>query len=402
MGKFKFKAMSKAGERSEGVYEATSKDEVLAMITSNDCYPLLVEELNEGTKIEFGKNSRIKTKDLSIFCRQFSTMIEAGVSISYAVNILATQLPNKRLRDILSKIDESIKKGESLSSSMKEHQNAFPPLLISMIEVGEVSGTLDTILKRMAVYYENENKLNGKVRNAMIYPAILAFVTVGVVILILTVVMPTFMDIFTQSGVQLPWTTKLTLGLSYGIRDYWFIIFPAIIAIIVGVRYYCTKNEKGIMNYSIFKLKYSIFKRINQQMVVSKFTRSLSTVLAAGVNLIQSLDVVAGVVNNKFTESEIRKIKERVLKGENLADPIKEVGVFPPMLSSMVKIGEESGALDDILFKTADFYDDELERAVQAFTAMLEPIMIIVMGIIIGFIIISMVTPMFNMFSSIK
>ncbi|WP_066871571.1 type II secretion system F family protein [Clostridium mediterraneense] len=402
MPKFNYRAMSSVGEIKEYKnFEADSIEDVYAMLKSNNMMPLNVEENQQSAEIKFDFVSKVKLRDIAIFCRQFSTMLEAGVTINASVNMLAEQLPNKKLKIVLSVIDEDIKKGEALSVAMGKHEDYFPSLLISMVEVGEMSGTLDSIMARMAVYYEKQHKLNGKIKNAMIYPVILSLVTVAVMTIILVFVMPMFIEMFESSGAELPWTTKLTLAISDFLRERWYIVIALVAAISSGFWFYTTKVESGIRNYNIYKLRYSPFKELNQKVVVSRFTRSLATVLSAGVTVINALEVVGGVLGNKFAENEIKSVKERVLKGEGLAQPIKDTGVFPLMLSSMVKIGEESGSLDDILSKTADFYDDELDRAIEAITSIIEPIMLVVMGIIVGFLIISVLTPMFEMYHTI-
>ena len=402
MPKFIYRAMSSAGEILEhDGYEADSLQAVHSMLSSNNLMPLQVEEVKQSTEIKFDFFSSVKLRDIAIFCRQFATMLEAGVTINGSINMLSEQLPNKKLRLVLIEIDEDIKKGEALSASMWKQEKFFPPLLIHMAEVGEMSGTLDEMMSRMATYYEKQHKLNGKIKNAMIYPIILSLVTVAVMTIILVFVMPMFVDMFDSSGAALPWTTQLTLAASDFLRTKWYIVL-AVVAAISGAFYVVTqKTEQGERAYNIFKLKYSPFKDLNQKIVVSRFTRSLATVLGAGVSMIQSLDIVGGVLGNKFAEIEIAQVKDKILKGEGLAEPIRETGVFPLMLSSMVKIGEEAGSLDDILTKTADFYDDELERAIEAITAIIEPIMLIVMGIIVGFLIISVLTPMFEMYHTL-
>lgn len=402
MPKFKYRAMSSIGEITENdAFEAKSIEDVHAMIKSNNLMPLNIEEVKQSTEIKFELFGKVKLRDIAIFCRQFGTMLEAGVTINASINMLSEQVPNKKLQKILVIIDEDIKKGEALSVAMAKHLDIFPTLLVSMIEVGETSGKLDSVMNRMATYYEKQHKLNGKLKNAMIYPTVLAFVTVVVMVIILVFVMPMFIDMFESSGTELPWTTQFTLALSNFIREKWYIVVAVVGAIGGGFWFITQKTEKGKIANTKFKLKYSLFKELNQKAVVAKFTRSLATVLSAGVSMIQSLEIVSAVVDNKYAENKIKGVKDRILKGEGLADPIKETEVFPIMLSSMVKIGEESGSLDDILAKTADFYDDELDRAIEAITTIIEPIMLIIMGIIVGFLIISVLTPMFEMYETI-
>lgn len=400
MPNFKYKAMNKKGERLEGTYNAISRDEVIEMISSNNYYPLMVEEIREGTKIELRLFERVTTKDIAIFCRQFYTMLDAGVSINSAVHILAEQLTNRKLKDALGDMEDQVRKGQTLSESMRKHNKIFPDLLISMIETGEVSGNLDSVLLRMSTHYEKENKINNKVKSAMIYPAVLSVVTVVIVVVLITFVMPTFIGIFEDSGVELPLATRILLGMSSGIRRHGLLILFGIATFVVLIRYYF-RSESGNLFSSKAKLAIPILKGLNQKIIVSRFTRTLSTLLASGVTLVQSLEVVADIMGNKLAEEAVIKVREDVIKGEGLSGPIGEIKLFPSMLSSMIKIGEESGSLDDILNKTADFYDEELEVAVQTATAMLEPLLIVVMGVVMGFIIISIMLPMFNMYNNI-
>lgn len=400
MPNFKYKAMNKKGERLEGTYNAISRDEVIEMISSNNYYPLMVEEIREGTKIELRLFERVTTKDIAIFCRQFYTMLDAGVSINSAVHILAEQLTNRKLKDALGDMEDQVRKGQTLSESMRKHNKIFPDLLISMIETGEVSGNLDSVLLRMSTHYEKENKINNKVKSAMIYPAVLSVVAIVVVTILLTFVMPTFIDMFTESGVELPLSTKILLGMSGGLQKHGLLILLAVVTIVILFRYYL-KTDSGKVFSSRLKLKIPVIKKLNQKIIVSRFTRTLSTLLSSGVTLVQALEVVSDVVGNKVAEESLSRIREAVIKGEGLSTPISEDKLFPSMLASMVKIGEESGSLDDILNKTADFYDEELEVTVQTTTALLEPLLIVIMGVVMGFIIISIMLPMFNMYGSI-
>lgn len=401
MPKFKYRAMNEAGERIEGTYEAASKDLVMDMISTNNYYPLKIEELNEGTKIDFSSMVRVKTKDIAIFCRQFYTMLDAGLSINSALHIMAEQITNKKLRSALVKVEEEVRKGATLSEAMKEQKQIFPELLVNMVETGEVSGNLDSIMLRMSNHYEKENKINNKIKNAMIYPIVLAIVAIAVITIILVFVMPIFVEMFTSSGVQLPTSTKILLGLSSGLRNNYILVLLSLTAIIFLIRYYL-KTDNGELFINKVKLSFPIIKGLNEKIVVSRFTRTLATMLASGIPLVQGLQVVSSVVGNKIVQEALEKAREKVMMGEGLADPIKETRLFPPMLSSMIKIGEESGALDDILNKTADFYDEELDAAITAFTAILEPIMIVIMAVLVGFLMISILQPMFGMYNTVQ
>ncbi|SFD09272.1 type II secretion system F family protein [Clostridium uliginosum] len=398
MANFKYRAMNSNGEKIHGEHEADSKGEVIEFISSNGYYPLMVEEIIESTKIEFKFNNKVKLKDISIFCRQFYTMLNAGVPILTCLNILATQTQNKKLKDAICEVEDDVEKGGVLSDAMKKQINIFPELLTSLVEAGEASGNLDSIMLRMANHYEKENKINNKVKNAMIYPIILSIVALGAVVFILTYVMPTFMVIFEQSGTSLPWSTRFLLGLSGFLQNHFMGIIIAIVGIIIAMKYYI-KTEQGSIAASKLKLKMPILRKLTEMIIVSRFTRTLSTLLASGLPLVKSLQIVSGVVENKIAESALSKVKEKVVRGEGLNSSIKETGIFPQMLYSMIKIGEETGSLDDILNKTADFYDEELETTIQATVAMMEPVLIVVMGLLIGFIIISIMLPMFDSYT---
>ena len=393
MKKFKYKAMKNDGTITTGDYEANSRDDVMEMITSNGYYPLKVEEVIESATINIHK--KIKVKEISIFCRQMYTMLDAGVPLINALNLMSTQVTNKHLVEIVKELEEDVRKGEMLSNSMRKFPEAFPTLLTSMVESGEASGNLDEMFLRMSTHFEKENKINNKVKAAMIYPIILAIVGVAALIVVMTFVMPTFVSLFESSDAKLPAATRFLIGLSSFMGNHFIMVIGILIAIVVGVVLY-SKTESGIYFFAKLKISFPLIKDLNRKMIVSRFTRTLSTLLASGVSLVESLPIVSAVLNNVIAEDEVLKIRERVVKGEGLSTPIEDCELFPPMLSSMVRIGEESGALDDMLNKTADFYDEEVEQAIQTLTSMLEPIMIIIMGLVIGFMVIALMLPLYG------
>lgn len=400
MAKFKYRALTTSNEKVEGVYEAKSKDEVLAIISSNGYYPLMVEEIIESQQINLGFSKKVKLKDMAVFCRQFYTMLDAGVQIDHCLNILSEQLTHPELKKAIAQVEDEVRRGESLSESMSQHNEVFPELLLKMIQSGEVSGNLDTIMLRMSAYYEKESKVSSKVKNAMIYPAILAIVAAGAVTVILTFVMPTFIQMFDENGVELPWLTRALLATSDFMTSQYLLIITTLFLAVFGYRMYA-KTDHGKYTLSQMKLAIPILKPLNQKMIVSRFTRTLSTLLSSGIPLAQSIHIVSEVVQNKVAEQALQSVREELVKGEGLSGPILETKIFPPMLSSMIHIGEETGSLDDILAKTADFYDDELEAQIQATTALIEPLLIVVMGIIIATIVLAIMIPMFEMYTQI-
>ena len=398
---YKYKAVSESGQVLEGVYEARTEDDVIAMIRNNSYLPVSIEKSDTRGKSLNIFTTRVKKKDLAIFCRQFYTMLNAGISIVKCLDILEKQVENNVLKKAIGRVCEDVQKGFTLSEAMKKNEEVFPSLFINMIEAGEVSGNLDTIMERMSIHYEKENKIENKVKSALAYPIVLSIVAIGVVIFLLTFVMPTFIGMFESSGVALPAPTRLLLNISYGLQNYWHIFIPIVIALIVLARLY-SQTESGSLLFDSIKIKMPGIKKINIKIITSRFARTLATLMASGISLLEALDAVSKVVGNKVVAQGIRKAKEDVRKGAPLSRTIKEMNVFPPMLNSMLKVGEESGSLDEILTKTADFYDEEAEVSLQNMTTMLEPIMTVFMAIIIGFIVISMAMPMFDMVNTIQ
>lgn len=401
MASFKYKAINSDGQRIEGNQTADSESQVREMLLSNQYYPLSIEKDNsKGKKSSFSLSHKVKLKDIAVFCRQFYVMLDSGLSVGRALSILIDQVENQKMREALVGVNADVKRGETLAGSMKKRKDVFPNLLTSMIDAGEQSGNLDIILKRMADYYEKETKIRGKIRSAMIYPIVLGVVAIVAITFILTFVMPTFIQMFEENNVELPMATKMVLATSTMLGKYGIIIFLVLVIGIVLLGKYL-KSEEGQYKLSVINLRLPVIKKLTQKIIVSRFTRTMGIVSSSGMSLVTSLEVVANVVGNKIAEKELLGVKDKVVRGESLGDSIMKIKIFPPMLSSMVKIGEESGSLDSILDKTADFYDDELEREINTATALIEPAMIVVMGVIIGFLLISILTPMFKMYNSI-
>lgn len=398
--KFKYKAIAQNGQTVEGTFDATSEGEVVSMIKSNNYIPVNIErDIGADAQIElFSK--KVKKKDLSVFCRQFYTMINSGLGIVKCIDILVMQTENKTLRNSLASISEDVQKGFTLSEAMNKHQNIFPSILISMVEAGEVSGSLDTILERMAEHFEKENKIENKVKASMIYPAALAVVSVVVVIFMLVFVMPTFLGMFEGSDVPLPAPTRILIAISDSIRVFWY-IYVIVIGIIVAALGVFKKSEEGTRFFDFMKLKLPVIKTTSSKIITSRFTRTLSTLMSSGIPLLKALEVVSNVVNNVIIKERLEEGIENIRKGITLSKAVRDVGIFPPMVDSMIKIGEESGSLDDILYKTADFYDEEVDASLQRLTSLLEPVMLVGMALIIGFIVIAMYLPMFDMMQTI-
>jgi len=401
MALFKYKAMTAEGRALEGQYEASSKDDVLLMLRQNQYYPVHIKEIPKTKDIKLDRFLyKISIKDIAVFCRQFHTMLQAGVSLISCLDILRQQTEKKYFREIIGKVYEKVQQGLTLSEAMNRHNDVFPELLINMVVAGEASGNLDVILNRMAVHYEKETKIINKVRSAMVYPIVLAIVALVVVVFLLVVVLPTFTGLFESSGAALPLPTKILLSMSNFLINYWYIALALLAVITVSI---VVLMKVPNVRYSVDRLKFKlpIVKGINQKVITSRFSRTLSTLLSSGLPLLQVLDIVAKIVNNKVVEEGLTKAKEDVKRGVLLSVPVKNMNLFPPMFISMLSIGEESGSIDEILDKTANYYDDEAETALETMTKLVEPLMLVFMAVIIGSIIASIILPMFDMMNTI-
>ncbi len=397
---YKYKAITKEGETIEGFFEASEESDVLTMLKTNDYLPLSVEkDIGASAQISLF-STKVKKKDLAVFCRQFYTMVDAGIGIVKCFDILEAQTSNKTLKAALGAIYEDVQKGFTISEAMNKHTKVFPSILINMIEAGEVSGTLDTILERMANHFEQENKLESKIKSALIYPTALIVVSISVVIFMLVAVLPTFIGMFDGSGTALPWPTQILLDMSSWLQNYLYIFGLAVIIILVGGIYFISTVE-GRKFIDGLKIKIPGIRVTNSKIITSRFTRTLSTLMASGIPLLQALEVVGKVLNNVVVQDKLTNSMDGIRRGAALSRAVKSMEIFPPMVDSMISIGEESGALDDILAKTADFYDDEVEMSLQRMTTLIEPILLVGMAVVIGFIVIAMALPMFEMVNTI-
>ena len=398
--RYKYKSISANGHETDGLYVGDSESGLINMLKEKKELVISIErDIESEAQIEIFKK-KVKKKDLALFCRQFYTMISAGLGIVPCLEILVSQTQNKTFKNAIADTYEDLQKGLTFSESMKKHSNVFPMILISMVEAGEVSGNLDTIMLRMPEHFEKENKIENKVKSSMVYPAVLAVVTVFVVIFMLVFIMPTFVGMFEGSDTALPGPTQFLINISNSMQEKWYIYISAIIALVFGISMY-KKTEEGIKFFDSMKLRLPVVKGTTTMLITSRFTRTLSTLLSSGIPLIQAMEVVSRVVSNSVIEERLLSGIESIRKGVSLSRTVKEVGIFPPMVDSMIRIGEESGSLDDMLYKTADFYDEEVETSLQKLTSMIEPIMIVVMGLVIGLIVIAMYLPMFDMMKTV-
>ncbi|WBW99583.1 type II secretion system F family protein [Oceanirhabdus sp. W0125-5] len=402
MPQYVYKIIDKSGKEKKGTFTANNRNEVMAMIRDNGCYAIDVSEKEQGSKeIQFSMFSKVKAKELSIFCRQLHTMLKAGAPLIKSMDIIKGNMENKKLKDAIGDLIDSIQKGTALSEGMGEHSDIFPPMLINMIAAGEMSGTLDDVCLRMALHYEKENKLMNKVKTAMTYPIILLVVSVSVVTFLLTAVMPQFVEMFEDGGVELPFLTRMLMSASDFLRNYILAIIGIIILIVFGYRYIRTKENVAIKIYRN-KLSSPLLGNIRRKVVASRFTRTIASMVKSGIPIVDAMEAVAEIIGNAYIRDKLITAKDQLMKGDSFSEVVGKIEEFPPMISAMSKIGEESGELEEILDKTADFYDEEVEEAVKKMTAMMEPLMIIVMAVIIGFIVLSIMLPMFDMANAVN
>ncbi|QEK13612.1 type II secretion system F family protein [Crassaminicella thermophila] len=372
------------------------------MLRQKKYYPVSISQVVEGKNIfDFSILSRINTKDIAVFCRQFYTMLNAGVPILQCLNVLSIQSENKKLKKVIRSVQVDIQKGATFSNALRSNKRIFPELLINMIEAGEVSGNLDGIMERMAVHYEKESKINNKIQKAMVYPIILSILCIFVIVFLLTFVTPIFISMFESANVPLPIPTRILLFISNTIIHYWY-IYIIVFSVLLYMVSRFINSETGKFFIDRLKFKIPVIKNTTKKIVTSRFTRTLATLLSSGIPLIQCLESTRKVVGNKVVEIGLKNAIQEIAKGASLGSVIKKIGVFPPMVISMIEIGEESGALDDILDKTANFFDEETETALQKLATMFEPLMIIVMALVVGFIVLAMMLPLFDMISTIE
>ena len=364
--------------------------------------PVSVEEKVMGSKeITLFQSKKIKLKDISLFCKQMSVMLNSGIPLNNAVDILEQQTDAKNLKASLKVISKGLKEGNQLSKSLIEQNGLFPDLLIRMVQAGEKTGKLDEVLERMSEHYNKELKTSRQIRGAMIYPAVLAFLAVAATLVLLYVVIPNFSGIFEQSGVALPLPTRIVLAASNFVQSYWYILFGGVgLLVFLFLRYRST--EAGRYQLDQLKLKMPVVKGPMQKIVTARFASTLATLTSAGIPLVEAIDSAAATTNNAVVIDKLRIANEGLQKGERLTGMLTSTGLFPPMMLSMVKIGEESGSLESMLNKTSDFYEEELEAAIKQLLSLLEPAMIIVMGVIIGGIVASVMLPMFEIANAVQ
>lgn len=403
MATYNYKAKTLTGNLSSGKLDATDKDMVVALLKNRGLLPMEISEVGVFDKeIKLRKNKKIPLKDLSLFCKQFYTMIDSGVTIIGSLDLLRKQTENRELAGTLAKLYEDVQKGMSLSDSMKQYKKVFPVIVISMIEIGEISGSLDLVLDRLSLYLEKENRVKQKVKTAMVYPKVLCAIASVVILFMLMFVVPNFVSMFKNMGSELPLPTQILLNISNTLKNIWFLSGAAIVTIAFVSFYKKFKDtEKGRKIINQVTLKLPFIGNNVRKIIASRFSRSLSLLLKTGIPLIQALEVVSNLLDNVIVSKGLEKVKEDIRRGSSLAEPLEAIGIFPVMVIHMISIGEEAGSLDSIVEKVADFYDDELDASISRLVSMLEPLMIVAIALIVGAIVIAMILPIFSMYKSI-
>ncbi len=399
MPKYNWEARTKTGGAQKGVMEAASVEVVEAQLKKYGLTGITITEVAKGFEIKlpkFGGGGKIETKDLVVFTRQFATMIDSGLPLVQCLEILASQQENKTFQNILYKVKESVESGSTFADALSKHPKAFDQLYVNLVAAGEVGGILDTILGRLAAYIEKAQKLKKQIKGAMVYPITIMSIAVVVVGVILIFVIPTFAKMFADFGGELPGPTKFVIALSNFLLKYIIVIIAAIFAIITAIKkYYAT--EGGKKKIDRLALKAPIAGPLIRKVAVAKFTRTLGTMVSSGVPIMDGLEIVAKTAGNKIVEEAIYGVRQAISEGKTMAEPLAACGVFPPMVVQMISVGEATGAMDAMLNKIADFYDDEVDDAVSAMTAMMEPMLMVFLGTTVGGLVVAMYLPIFKL-----
>jgi type IV pilus assembly protein PilC len=399
MALYEYTARSSTGQIQKGQLEAQSTEEVSAHVRKNRM--ILVSVRQAPKAIKLGMGPRIKTRDIVIFTRQFATMINAGLPLVQSLTILAQQSENKALQEVTRAVVYDVEAGNTLADAFAKHPKAFSDLYVNMVAAGEAGGILDTILLRLAVFLEKNDALIRKVKGAMIYPGVILSVAGIAIAVLLVFVIPTFQEMFASVNMELPLPTRVVIGLSDGLITYWWVILAAIGLGIFGIRkYYGT--PVGRKNLDSMLLRAPVLGDIIRKSAVSRFTRTLGTLISSGVSILDGLEITAKTSGNRVVHDAVMESRQSIAGGETIAAPLERSKVFPPMVISMIAVGEQTGGLDEMLAKIADFYDEEVDVAVSALLSLMEPVMIVVLGVIVGGMVIAMYLPIFDMMNAVQ
>jgi type IV pilus assembly protein PilC len=401
MAKFRWEGTTRTGERKRGTMEAESREIVETRLRHDG---LVVERVvRDQSVLQITIGSGVSSKDLQIFTRQLATMIDAGLPLVQCLDILAAQTPNKIFARVLFQVKSSVEQGATFSDALKRHPRVFNDLYVNLIAAGEAGGILDTILNRLAIYIEKAVKLRQQVRSAMVYPIGILVVAVGVIAVMLVKVIPTFENMYGEMGpnAKLPAATTLVIGLSHGFLEKWYLYTGAAAGLITaGVLMRRTDGGRELFDRALLHLP--ILGGVLRKIVVARFTRTLGTLLASGVPILDALDICARTAGNRVVEGGIRRARDKISVGHDMAGPLAESRVFPSMVVQMIGVGEQTGAMDQMLQKIADFYEEEVDASVTAMTSLIEPVMMAFLGIVVGGLIIAMYLPIFKLAGNLQ
>ena len=411
MPTFRYTAKSLAGKSSTGTLSAADMREAVAQLREQDLYVIHIREQQAALVLQQQEapfaslRSRLqekkpKSRDFMAFCRQFATMMQAGITVLQILKIQAQQSENELLKKRLGEIALEVERGGDLAGALEENSDLFPQIIISMVEAGEAGGILDEVMERLADHFENQHDLEEKIRSATMYPIIVSALAVVVMAIMVFFVLPRFAGIFDEMGFEMPLLTRALLAFSDLVIGYWYFFIAALLLAALGLRRYLG-TPQGREQLDRLQMRLPIYGKIYGTMIVARFARTLSTLMASGVDLIQSLELVEKVINNVALAGALVEARRVIRQGEPLALPLAASGLFPPMLVEMVHIGEESGALDGMLSRTADFYEGELTFTLERLSSIIEPVMLIAVGLFVGLLLISIIQPMFGIYEMI-
>ena len=398
---WKWEAKTRQGELRGGEMEAADDAAVKARLSQMGLEPTRVRRKPREIQIKIPGFGGVTTKDLLVFTRQFSVMIDAGLPLVQALEIIATQADNREFRRVLMDVKIRVESGSTFADGLAQHPKVFDELFVQLVRAGEIGGILDTILQRLGAYIEKNEKLKRRVKGAMVYPSIVLIVAVGVTLVLLMFVTPTFEKMFKDFGGAMPAPTQILIDLSHAMTKYWYLIFGIPVVLIVAWRAW-VGTERGRRQWDAFVLKVPVFGPLIRKIAVARFTRTLGTMLSSGVPILDALEIVAKSAGNKVIERAILVVRTRIAEGKNIAGPLADTKVFPPMVVQMIGVGEATGAMDQMLEKIADFYDDEVDVAVGALTSMIEPVMMVFLGGVVGGFLVAMYLPIFSIAGNIK
>jgi type IV pilus assembly protein PilC len=399
MPTFVYSARSTTGEMQAGEIELKDRDEVVLHLRKNRMIPLKIEQKQSEFQIP-GLGGGVSTRDIVIFTRQFATMINSGLPLVQSLDILARQSENKQLRKVIEQVLYDVESGQTLADALRGHTKVFPELYVNMVAAGEAGGILDTILLRLAVFLEKADALKRKIKGAMIYPGVILTVAIGAVAILLIFVIPTFQTMFESAGITLPAPTQFVIFLSESLQAHWYWIVIGVAMTVVMIRQYY-KTPGGQLNLDRLLLNMPILGNMQRKAAIARFTRTLGTLVSSGVSILDGLEITAKTSGNRVLHDAIMESRASIAGGETISEPLKRSGVFPPMVVSMINVGEQTGGLDEMLTKIADFYDEEVDAAVEALLAAMEPMMIVFLGVVVGGMIVAMYLPIFDMIGAV-